>query len=143
MCTYKNATAGAKVYLINGTDIDAGLALLRSPDVEYSVTNGAVDDCYMLFLEITGRADGAWAGWDGDAAEAYADNAVELEFDGSLVDDEGDLEIGTSGLLADQDEEALDDFEEIFDDDPEEDAEEWDDDSDYEDTFGDYYDVLG
>ncbi|KAI4868074.1 hypothetical protein F4820DRAFT_445428 [Hypoxylon rubiginosum] len=143
VCTYKNATAGAKVYLINGTDIDAGLALLRSPDVEYSVTNGAVDDCYMLFLEITGRADGAWAGWDGDAAEAYADNAVELEFDGSLVDDEGDLEIGTSGLLADQDEEALDDFEEIFDDDPEEDAEEWDDDSDYEDTFGDYYDVLG
>lgn len=142
VCTYKNATLGAKVYLVNGTDVDAGLEMLKSTDIEYSVTNGEVDNCYLLFLEITDRVDGDWAELDEDADEEYADNAIELEFDDSLVDSEGDLELGTDDLLADQDDETLDNFDEIFDDDKEEDAEDWDDDSDYEDTFGDYYDVI-
>ncbi|OTB07245.1 hypothetical protein M426DRAFT_20295 [Hypoxylon sp. CI-4A] len=142
VCTYKNATAGSKVYLIGSSDVDAGLAMLESTDVEYSITNGEVDKCYILFLEVTDRADGAWAEYDDDAEEQYDANPISLEFDAELVDDEGDLVLPTNTTLSSEDDETLDDFAEIFDDDDEEDAEDWDDDEDYEDTFGDYYDIL-
>lgn len=140
-CTYKNASAGAKVYLI-GSDIDAGLAILKSPDVEYSITNGEVDDCYVLFLEITDRVDGDWADYDEDAEEEYESNAIQLEFDDSLVDAEGELTLNSNDTLPYQDEEALNNFDEVFTDDDEGDAEERDEDSDYLDRFGDYYDVI-
>ncbi|KAI1478188.1 hypothetical protein F4774DRAFT_419510 [Daldinia eschscholtzii] len=141
ICTYKNSSAGAKVYLI-GSDIDAGLAMLKSPDVEYSITNGEVDDCFVLFLEITDRVDGAWSDYDEYAEEEYESNAIELEFDDSLINEEGDLTLNSNDTLPYQDEAALDNLDEVFADDFEGDAEEWDDDSDYLDRFGDYYDVI-
>ncbi|KAI1389653.1 uncharacterized protein F4822DRAFT_442864 [Hypoxylon trugodes] len=139
VCTYKNTTAGAKVYLVN-EDVDAGLAMLKSPDIEYSITNGEVDECYVLFLEVTDRVDGGWAEYDDDAEEEYDESPIELEFDDSLVDDEGDLTLSSNNTLPYQDEEMVDDFDAVFEEDDE--AEDWDQDSDYEDTFGDYYDVI-
>ncbi|KAF3063999.1 Versicolorin B synthase [Daldinia childiae] len=140
ICTYKNASAGAKVYLI-GSDINAGLAIFKSPDVEYSITNGKVDDCYVLFPEITDCIDGDWADYDEDAEE-YESNATQLEFDDSLVDAEGELTLNSNNTLLYQDEEALNNLDEVFTDDDEGDVEEWDEDSDYLDRFGDYYDVI-
>ncbi|KAI8959741.1 hypothetical protein F5Y11DRAFT_359015 [Daldinia sp. FL1419] len=142
ICTYKNSSAGAKVYLID-SDIDAGLAMLKSPDVQYTITNGEVDDCYVLFLEISDRVDGEWADYDEYAEEEYDENAIELEFDDSLVDEEGDLVLGDDDLLPYQDADTLyDHLDEVYEDDYEGDAEDWDTDSDYLEKFGDYYDIL-
>ncbi|TEA21620.1 hypothetical protein C8034_v003582 [Colletotrichum sidae] len=64
VCTYKDGQS-PKVYLV-GADFEAGLATLKSPDLAYTVTNGLVDDCRLLFLDITERDD------DFEAAQAAA-----------------------------------------------------------------------
>ncbi|RDL42412.1 uncharacterized protein BP5553_02391 [Venustampulla echinocandica] len=89
VCTYKDSQS-AKIYLIT-SDIDAGIEMLKSPDIEYSITNGEVDDCYLLSLGITDRTDGDWADWDDDAEEMYNTDELDLEFDDDVFDEEGNL----------------------------------------------------
>jgi hypothetical protein len=47
VCTYSDNSV-PKLFVIN--DVDAGLAMLKSPDIEYSITGGKVDDCFVLPL---------------------------------------------------------------------------------------------
>ncbi len=66
MCPSADGNQTARVFVV-GPDVEAGLAALQSGDLEYSVTNGPVAECYVLFLDIAARPDGAWAASDPDA----------------------------------------------------------------------------
>ena len=48
LCEYKNETTPAKVFIVK--DLYAGIDMLNSPDVEYTVTGGEVERCYFLGL---------------------------------------------------------------------------------------------
>ena len=72
VCTYSDNSV-PKLFVIN--DVDAGLAMLQSPDVEYSITGGKVDECFVLPL-VQGS----------DAADSYQeeDKTDEDDLDDSL-----------------------------------------------------------
>lgn len=86
VCTYTNTSQGAKIYLVD-SDVEAGIAMLKSPDISYSITNGEVKDCQVLFLELTDRTEGAWSDYDDDTDSIYENDPLELEFDESFLID--------------------------------------------------------
>ncbi|KAI3538538.1 hypothetical protein CSPX01_09466 [Colletotrichum filicis] len=114
VCTYKGDQT-AKIYLV-GEDVDAGLEMLKSPDLTYTVTNGEVDECYLLFLGITNRELGQWADYGDDVSDAYDSDPLDVEFDGTLFDADGDLLLPSDELLAYQDDVNYDVFDESLDD---------------------------
>ncbi|TPX08649.1 uncharacterized protein E0L32_009838 [Thyridium curvatum] len=116
VCTYKGDGQGAKIYLI-GDDIEAGLELLRSPDLEYSITNGEVDECYLLFLDITSRQDGAWAADDAGASERYDADPLDVAFDDQYFTADGTLDLPDYAELPDAGDTELRDLQEVYDDD--------------------------
>jgi hypothetical protein len=112
VCTYKDSTQGAKIYLVN-EDIDAGIAMLKSPDVAYSITNGEVKDCQMLFLDISNRPDDTWFADDSAVEAAYELTPLIWDFNSTLVDAEGELKEDMFDELKDDDfdeEEIWDDY---------------------------------
>tara|TARA_R110002003_G_scaffold152_3_gene13609 strand:- start:25401 stop:25871 length:471 start_codon:yes stop_codon:yes gene_type:complete len=110
VCTYAG-DQGAKIYLVN-EDIEAGINLLKSSDLVYSVTNGQVQDCQVLFLGISERPDDTWSGYDPDVSAAYEAEPLLLEFNDTMLDSEGEIE---EELLLGWDDEELD-FEDVWDD---------------------------
>ncbi|KAH8897555.1 hypothetical protein GQ53DRAFT_817851 [Thozetella sp. PMI_491] len=112
VCTYKgNQTA--HVFLV-GEDIEGGLAMLKSSDVAYSITNGEVDDCYMLSLSVTQPDAGAWADLDVAFDAEYESDPVMLELNDSLWSAEDYLVLPDSLLVPDDP--ALGDLDYLFDD---------------------------
>ena len=89
VCTYKNESS-SKIYLTNA-DVDGGIETLMSPDLKYTVTNGDVDQCYLLPLYITARPEGAWAGWDDKVVAEYESDPLEWTYDEELFGDDDDL----------------------------------------------------
>ena len=89
VCTYKG-TQGAKIYLVND-DIETGIKMLKSPDLAYSVTNGEVKDCQLIFLGISDRPDGTWATDDTGVAIEYEQDPLILEFNSTLLDSDNGL----------------------------------------------------
>jgi hypothetical protein len=73
-CTYKDGQA-PKVFVV--ADLDAGMAVLESVDVKYSVTGGDVEKCYPLLVVEDPALKNTWAEWD-DSLENDADG---LDFD--------------------------------------------------------------
>jgi hypothetical protein len=60
VCTYSDNQT-PKVFVLNSSlDLDTGLAILKSKDVEYSITGGAVSDCFVLPLVQGMDEPGAW-----------------------------------------------------------------------------------
>ncbi|KAI8283850.1 hypothetical protein K4K56_010361 [Colletotrichum sp. SAR 10_98] len=114
VCTYKGDQT-AKIYLV-GEDVDAGLEMLKSPDLTYTVTNGEVDECYLLFLGITNRELGEWADYGDDVTDEYESDPLYVEFDDTLFDTGGDLLLPADELLPYQDDVNYDDvFDESLD----------------------------
>ncbi len=101
------------MYLVT-EDIDAGIAVLKSPDVAYSITNGEVDNCFLLSLSVTDPEDGAWADLDEDFYDDYESDPLELEFDDTMFNTDGDLLLPDSLLVAEKTE--LEDYDAVFDD---------------------------
>lgn len=126
VCTYTNSTQGAKIYLVD-SDVEAGIAMLKSPDVSYSITNGEVKDCQLLFLELTDRTEGAWADFDEDTDSIYENDPLELEFDETFLID-GDIDESKLGKIPDETEFEFEDLlgedwvDDFYEDDEEEDA---------------------
>lgn len=50
ICTYQESTLNARVFL--AADPDAGVELLKSPDIKYSITGGTVKDCFFMPLVL-------------------------------------------------------------------------------------------
>lgn len=123
VCTYKNSTQGAKIYLVN-EDIEAGIAMLKSPDVAYSITNGAVKDCQMLFLAISARPEDSWFADDSAVEAAYEQTPLIWDFNSTLVDAEGELKEDLFEELKEDDFEEEDIWDEDFW------ADDWDEDMD-------------
>jgi hypothetical protein len=73
-CTYKDGQA-PKVFVV--ADLVAGMGVLESVDVKYSITGGDVDKCYPLTVVEDPALKNTWAEWD-DSLEVDADG---LEFD--------------------------------------------------------------
>jgi hypothetical protein len=46
VCAYTNATMPLKVSVVN--NVTTGLDILQSPDLEFIVTGGPIDECYYL-----------------------------------------------------------------------------------------------
>lgn len=90
LCTYKEKSSGARIFLIND-NIDEGIARLKSPDLAYTVTNGQVDDCKLLFLDISARPDNSWAAYDPDVERYYEEKPLIMEFNETVVGDDGEL----------------------------------------------------
>lgn len=67
----------------------AGLATLQSPDVKYSITNGDVDECTILPLVWGADEEGEWAEYNAEMEAAFDDYFVEVEYDESEFDAEG------------------------------------------------------
>jgi hypothetical protein len=115
VCTYSDSTS-AKIYLVK--DLDEGIAMLKSSDLKYTVTNGDVAEC--AFLPLTWGADvnatePDWATYEDsdwlDQEDAFAED---IEFGEEAFKD------GTwDDQIVDDDEEPwFDEFEELmFDDD--------------------------
>uniref|UniRef100_A0A8H7TMR9 DUF7029 domain-containing protein n=1 Tax=Bionectria ochroleuca TaxID=29856 RepID=A0A8H7TMR9_BIOOC len=112
ICTYKDGQ-GAKIYLI-GEDTEAGLAILESPDVKYSITNGDVDKCNLLLLSVTTPIDGAWSEYDDDVEAKYKADPLEYGFDESLFGQDNLLDLPDT--LLDSDDERLADLDHVWDD---------------------------
>ncbi|CAG9982738.1 unnamed protein product [Clonostachys byssicola] len=112
ICTYKDGQ-GAKIYLI-GEDTEAGLAILESPDVKYSITNGDVDKCNLLLLSVTTPIDGAWSEYDDDVEAKYKADPLEYGFDESLFGQDNLLDLPDT--LLDPDDERLADLDHVWDD---------------------------
>lgn len=90
--------------------------MLKSPDLTYTVTNGEVDECYLLFLGITNRELGQWADYGDDVSDAYESDPLDVEFDDTLFDTDGDLLLPSDELFAYQDDVNYDVFDESLDD---------------------------
>ncbi|KAH8647077.1 hypothetical protein BGZ60DRAFT_230570 [Tricladium varicosporioides] len=60
VCTYSDNQTPKVFVLDSNLDIDTGLAILKSTDVEYSITGGAVSDCFALPLVQGQDEAGAW-----------------------------------------------------------------------------------
>jgi hypothetical protein len=73
-CTYKDGQA-PKVFVV--ADLDAGMAVLESVDVKYSITGGDVEKCYPLMAVEDPALKNTWAEWD-DSLDSDADG---LDFD--------------------------------------------------------------
>ena len=86
--------------------------MLKSPDVAYTVTNGQVKDCQLLFLGISDRPDDSWFGYDSEVASAYEQDPLILEFNSTLLDGEDELK---EDLFLEVEDEDLD-LEDIWDD---------------------------
>ncbi|VUC29967.1 unnamed protein product [Clonostachys rosea] len=112
VCTYKDGQ-GAKIYVI-GEDIEAGLAMLESPDVKYTITNGDVDKCNLLLLSVTSPVDGAWSEYDDDARANYNADPLEYEFEESLFNQD---QLNLPDSLLDADDDRFTDLDVIWDDD--------------------------
>ncbi|KAH7078470.1 hypothetical protein FB567DRAFT_534009 [Paraphoma chrysanthemicola] len=110
ICTYAGSQ-GAKIYLVN-EDIDAGIKMLKSPDLTYSVTNGPVKDCQVLFLAISDRPDDSWSAYESDVSDAYEADPLALAFNSTMLDSSG--EVNEDLLLAVDDEDL--DFTDVWDD---------------------------
>ncbi|RDW58794.1 hypothetical protein BP6252_13270 [Coleophoma cylindrospora] len=87
VCTYTNSSS--KIYLVT-EDISAGISTLKSSDVVYSITNGQVDECYLLYLEIVDPVLGAFSELE-DIDASYASNPLDLEFNSTAFDQNGNL----------------------------------------------------
>jgi hypothetical protein len=60
VCTYSDNQT-PKVFVLNSNlDINTGLSILKSTDVEYSITGGAVSDCFALPLVQGMDEPGSW-----------------------------------------------------------------------------------
>ncbi|KAH7371073.1 hypothetical protein BKA66DRAFT_189557 [Pyrenochaeta sp. MPI-SDFR-AT-0127] len=73
-CTYTDGQP-PRVFIVS--DIDAGITVLESSDVKFSVTGGDVDKCYPLMAKEDPALRDNWAEWD-DSLEVDADG---LDFD--------------------------------------------------------------
>jgi hypothetical protein len=82
-CTYKDGQA-PKVFVV--ADLDAGLAVLESQDVKYSVTGGEVEKCYPLMAVEDPALKDTWAEWD----DSFEEDADGLEFDVDDLEFEGE-----------------------------------------------------
>lgn len=102
LCTYTADDQGARIFLVN-EDIEAGISMLKSPDVAYSVTEGQVKDCQILFLGISERPDDAWATYDAEVAENFASEPLFLEFNSTVFNDEGELDEEYFELVSEED----------------------------------------
>ncbi|RDW68618.1 hypothetical protein BP5796_09275 [Coleophoma crateriformis] len=98
VCTYTNSSS-SKIYLVT-EDIDAGIAILKSPDVIYSITNGQVDECYPLYLEIFDPTLGAFDQLDINVDSNYATNPLDLEFNTTEFDQNGDLVVPAEDIYS-------------------------------------------
>jgi hypothetical protein len=56
VCVYTNATMLPKVFVVN--NVTTGLDILQSPDLEFIVTSGLIDECHYLL--IIADLDGDW-----------------------------------------------------------------------------------
>ena len=83
ICQYKNSSMPAKAFLVS--ELDAGIAMLESGDVEYSVTGGEVDSCHVLTLVQGGDERDQW---DSLADDSESDD-LDVDLDQS-VDDGGE-----------------------------------------------------
>jgi hypothetical protein len=77
--------------------------MLKSPDVAYSITNGEVKDCQMLFLDISERPDDSWFADDSAVEAAYELTPLIWDFNSTLVDAEGELKEDMFDELKDDD----------------------------------------
>jgi hypothetical protein len=77
VCTYLDNSV-PKLFVIN--DVDAGLAMLKSPDIEYSVTGGKVDDCFVLPL-VQGSDDPNSYEVEDKTDEDGDDDSLNLDWD--------------------------------------------------------------
>lgn len=64
VCVYEDNQA-PKLFLVK--DPDAGVALLKSPDVEFSITGGVVSDCYTIALIQGNNKPDQWDRYDESA----------------------------------------------------------------------------
>ena len=86
VCSYVGSDS-SKIYIVK--DLEAGMAILKSPDVKYSITNGDVKDCYPLTLEMPKSTTRSWAEYDADAETEYLANDVDIAFDNADFDANG------------------------------------------------------
>ncbi|KAF2820090.1 hypothetical protein CC86DRAFT_412555 [Ophiobolus disseminans] len=100
VCTYEDGQS-ARIFLVN-KDIDDGIAMLKSPDVSYSVTNGKVKDCQLLFLGISERPEDSWVSYDSEPTSVYEREPLVMEFNSTVVDDDGELIEDFFELVADE-----------------------------------------
>jgi hypothetical protein len=73
-CTYTDQQP-PKIFIVS--DLDAGITVLESVHVKYSVTGGNVDECYPLMAKEDNALMDTWAEWD----ESLEDDENGLEFD--------------------------------------------------------------
>ena len=86
ICTYKNSNI-SRIFVV--ADPVAGLTMLQSPDLKYSITNGDVNECAVLPLVWGADGEGEWADYNEDLEAAFEDYYVEVEYDESEFDEEG------------------------------------------------------
>lgn len=91
--------------------------MLQSPEIEYSVTNGEVDKCYLLFLSITSREAGAWAAEDVTATETYDSEPLDVEFEDNLFSADGNFNLPADDFLSEEGDSSLADLDVVFGDD--------------------------
>lgn len=77
VCTYADKNV-PKLFVIN--DVEAGLAMLKSPDVEYSITGGKVEDCFVLPL-VQGSDDPNSYEAEDKTDEDGKDDSLSLDWD--------------------------------------------------------------
>jgi hypothetical protein len=97
VCTYIDSPS-AKIFLVE--DLKKGIAMLKSGDLKYTVTNGNVKDCALLPLTWGADTDATESDWaslaDTDFSELDFDTEIEFdeeEFkDGAWIDEGLEME---------------------------------------------------
>lgn len=91
MCTYKNASLPAKVFLVNDP---ANVTVLASDSVIYSITGGETEECILLSAFTLGSEmpDEAWNGV-ADDLEFEDDWVQDMQEDDSVLDDDDGDEV--------------------------------------------------
>ncbi|KAF3050117.1 hypothetical protein E8E11_006983 [Didymella keratinophila] len=77
VCTYAD-NHPSRIFVVS--DLDSGIATLKSPDVRYSVTGGVVADCRFLYINWGASNDHEWASVGSQVDELYEKNPIEFEF---------------------------------------------------------------
>jgi hypothetical protein len=85
-CTYKDSD-NTRIFVV--ADPVAGLTMLKSPDIKYSITGGDVDECVILPLGWGADSQGEWAEYNDTMGAEFEDYYVEIEYDESDFDAEG------------------------------------------------------
>jgi hypothetical protein len=85
VCLFSNSTMPPKVFLIS--ELEAGIAMLKNPDIKYSITGGDVTECF--YLPLTHGNDVPDNAWNGVANDLdWVEDWVESwKFDEKVLED--------------------------------------------------------